>query len=88
MSQPGLKGHLHHWYAGDADSDRVWWYCAGCDGQMITHPALTPERLRDAAETMEAFWQSTGREYDADVLREEADQIESEPPFKASGSDQ
>lgn len=39
---------------------------------------LTPQRLREAAETMEAFWQSTGREYDPDVLREEADQIDAE----------
>ena len=73
--------HAHHWYAGDQDSERIWWYCAGCAGQIVTDPNLTPERLREAAATMEAFWQSTGHEYDPDLLREEADRVESEPPF-------
>jgi hypothetical protein len=82
---PGLKGHEHHWYNGDSNSDTIWWYCGGCTSVMTTDPALTPERLREAAATMEAFWLSTGREYDPDVLRGEADQIESEPPFKAQG---
>jgi hypothetical protein len=77
------RDHTHVWYAGDSDSDTIWWYCnvIGCTEQMTTAPALTPDRLREAAATMEAFWQSTGREYDPDVLRDEADQIESEPPF-------
>jgi hypothetical protein len=49
---------------------------------VVADPLLTPERLREAAATMDAFWQSTGREYDPDVLREEADQIESETSHK------
>lgn len=50
----------------------------GNQSQELSMDPMSPQRLREAAETMEAFWQSTGREYDPDVLREEADQIEAE----------
>lgn len=40
---------------------------------------LSPQRLREAAETMDAYWQSFGHEYDSDDLRAAADQIDDEP---------
>lgn len=39
---------------------------------------LSPQRLRDAADTMDAYWQSFGEEYDSDDLRAAADLIENE----------
>ncbi len=37
--QPGLKGHVHHWYSSDSNADTVWWSCAGCGGQKRTATA-------------------------------------------------
>jgi len=34
--QPGLKGHIHHWYEDRSDGEDVWWSCAGCSESKRT----------------------------------------------------
>lgn len=48
----------------------------GCMRTTPNADPLSAQRLRECAETMDAYWASVGEEYDGDTLREEADAIE------------